>query len=101
MWLQRGLLAPDPGAVGCFARRRRAHSAGPGRGNLVAEREVRPRAGSSRAGVWAGGGMEVLIHRHRAGSVVRMRPGPTVPSCVLVTLTSPEEEDPLSLLLKG
>lgn len=44
--------------------------------------------------------MEALIQRHRAGSVVRMGPGPTIPSFVLVTLTSPDEEDPLSLLLK-
>lgn len=52
MWLQRGLLAPDPGAVGCFARMRRAHSAGPGRGNLV-----RGEGGETSGRVIAGGGV--------------------------------------------
>lgn len=89
MRLQRGLLAPDPGAVGCFARMRAAHSGGPGRGNLVGEEGGETSGRVTGVGMWLRGWMEVLTQRHRAGSVVRMRPGPTIPSVFLSSHSPP------------
>lgn len=90
MQLQRGLLAPDPGAVGCFARMRGAHSGGPRKGNLAGEE-----GGETSGRVIAGGDVAARMDGNanrgteQAGSVVRMRPGPTIPSASLSAHSPP------------